>query len=110
MAKSLGNMLGKSSVSMSNMSQVNMLVKPLVNMLAELLANLCFFSIWLFFHKDPRLIVHQVKTEALTPLYHFHQFHRHLDICHAITAGNSSLHIASIQTQTGKLCFPDLSC
>ena len=88
MAKSLGNMLGKSSVSMSNKSQVNMLVQPLVNMLAELL----------------------VKTEALTPLYHFHQFHRHLDICRAITAENSPLHIASIHTQTGKLCFSDLSC
>ena len=32
---------------------------------------------------------------SLTPLYHFHPLHRHLDISRAITADSSILHIAS---------------
>ena len=43
---------------------------------------------------------------SLTPLYHFHPHHRHLDINQAITAESSPLHIASSQTQTRNLWFP----
>ena len=42
----------------------------------------------------------------LTPLYHFHPLHRHLDIRRAITAESSPLHIASSRTRTANLCFP----
>ena len=38
----------------------------------------------------------------LTPIYHFHPLHRHLDISRAITAESSSLHIASDRTRTRK--------
>ena len=36
----------------------------------------------------------------LTPHYHFHLLHRHLDISRAITAESLPLHIASSRTQT----------
>ena len=53
-----------------------------------------FSSIWVFFHVHSRFTGQQGKGEALclTPLYHFHPFHRHLDISRAITAENSPLH------------------
>ena len=49
----------------------------------------------------------QGKGEAisLSPLYHFHPLHRHLDISRAITAESSPLHIASSWTWTGNLWF-----
>ena len=57
-----------------------------------------FFSIWVFFHEHSRFAGQQGKGEAisLTPLYHFHPLHRHLDISLAITAEISPLHIATI--------------
>ena len=45
----------------------------------------------------------------LTPLYHFHLLHRHLDISRAIAAGSSPLHIAGSRTRTGNLWFPSAS-
>ena len=45
----------------------------------------------------------------LTPLYHFHPLHRHLDISRAITAESSPLHIAGSRTRAGNLCFPSAS-
>ena len=41
-----------------------------------------FFSIRVFFHEHSRVTDQQRKEEAisLTPLYHFHPLHRHLDI------------------------------
>ena len=46
-----------------------------------------FFSIWVFFHEHSRFTGQQGKGEGiyLTPLYHFHPLHRHLDISRAIT-------------------------
>ena len=41
----------------------------------------------------------------LTPHYHFHPLHRHLDIRRAITAGSSPLHLGSSRTRTGNLWF-----
>ena len=63
-----------------------------------------FFSIWVFFHKHSRFTGKQGKGEGiyLTPLYHFHPLHRHLDISRAITAESSPLHIADSRTRTGK--------
>ena len=51
------------------------------------------------------------KGEAiyLTPLYHFHALHRHLDISRAITAKSSPQRIASSRTRTGNLWFPSAS-
>lgn len=40
---------------------------------------LIYSFIWVFFHKRPRITGQQVKGETLTPLYHFHSLHRHLD-------------------------------
>ena len=42
---------------------------------------------------------------SLTPHYHFHPFHIHLDISWAIIAESSPLHIASSRTRTGNLWF-----
>ena len=42
---------------------------------------------------------------SLTPLYHFHPLHRHLDISWATTAESSPLHIASSRT----MCRGELS-
>ena len=52
------------------------------------------FSIWIFFHEHSRFTRQQGKGEGiyLTPLYHFHPLHRHLDISRAITAESSPLH------------------
>ena len=45
-------------------------------------AQKTFFSIWIFFHEHSRFTGQQGKGEviSLTPLYHLHSFHRHLDI------------------------------
>ena len=70
-----------------------------------------FFSIWVFFHDHSRITGLQGKGEgiSLTPHYHFHPLHRHLDISRAITAESSPLHIASSRTRTGNLWFPSAS-
>ena len=43
---------------------------------------LVFFSIWVLFHEHSRITELQGKGEdiSLTPYYHFHRFHRQLDI------------------------------
>ena len=68
----------------------------------------CFFLSVFPFNEHQRFIGHQEKGKAtsLTPLYLFHQLHRHLDISQTITAESSSLHIFSSRTQTGNLWFP----
>ena len=73
--------------------------------------NLTIFSIWTFFHEHSRITGLQGKGEdiSLTPHYHFHPFHRHLDISRAITAESSPLHIASSRTRTGNLWFSSAS-
>ena len=70
-----------------------------------------FFSIWVFFQEHSRFTGQQGKGEGiyLTPLYHFHPLHRHLDISRAIAAESSPLHIAGSQTGTGNLWFPSAS-
>ena len=73
--------------------------------------NVTFFSSWVFFHDHSRITGLQGKGQAisLTPLYHFHPLHRHLDINQAITAESSPLHIVCSQTRTGNLWFPSTS-
>ena len=70
-----------------------------------------FFSIWVFFQEHLRITGLQGKGESisLTPRYHFHLLHRHLDINWAITAESSPLHITSSQTRTGNLWFSKAS-
>ena len=70
-----------------------------------------FFSIWVFFHERAPFIGQQGKGKGiyLTPLYHFHPLHRHLDITRKITAESSPLHIARSRTRTGNLWFPSAS-
>ena len=48
---------------------------------------------WVFFHKHSRSTGLQGKGEgiSLTPHYHFHPLHRHLDASRAITAESSPL-------------------
>ena len=46
---------------------------------------------------------------SLTPHYHLHPLHRHLDISRANTAERSPLHMANSRTQTGNLWFPSAS-
>ena len=68
---------------------------------------LSFFSIWVFFHNYSWITGLQGKREGIssTPHYHFHPFHRHLDISQAITAESSPLHIGSSWTQTATFSF-----
>ena len=70
-----------------------------------------FFSIWVLFHEHSRITGLQGKGEgiSLTPRYHFHLLHRHLDISRVIAAGTSPLHIASSRTWTGNRWFPALT-
>ena len=70
-----------------------------------------FVFIWVFFHDHSRITGLQGKREgiSLTPHYHFHPLHRHLDISRAITADSSPLHIGSSRARTGNLCFPSAS-
>ena len=67
-----------------------------------------FFSIRVFFHDHPRItgLWGKGKGISLTPRYHFHPLHRHLDIGRAITAESSPLHIASSRARTENLWFP----
>ena len=55
-------------------------------------SEIFFFSIWVFFHEHSRFTGQQRKGEGicLTPLYHFHPLHTHLDISRAITAESKS--------------------
>ena len=73
--------------------------------------KVAFFSIWVFFQEHSRVTGLQGKWEGipLTLRYHFHPFHRHLDISRAITAESSPLHMASSWTQTGNLSLPSAS-
>ena len=66
-----------------------------------------FFSIWILFHEHSRFTGQQGKGEGiyLTPLYHFHPLHRHLDISRAITTESSPLHIAGSRTRTGNRVY-----
>ena len=51
-----------------------------------------FFSICVYFHEHSPFTEQQGKREALyvTPLYHFHPLHRHLDISRAeLTSAHS---------------------
>ena len=75
------------------------------------LKNLKKISIWVFFHEHSRFTGQQGKEEGiyLSPLYHFHPLHRHLDISQAITAESSPLHIGGSRTRTGNLWFPSAS-
>ena len=70
-----------------------------------------FFSIWVFFHEHSWITGLQGKGEGipLTPHYHFHMLHRHLDISWAITGESSPFHIASSQTRTRNLWLPSAS-
>ena len=56
-----------------------------------------FFFVWVFFHEHSQITVLQGKGEGipLTPQYHFHPLHRHLDISREFTAESSHLHVAS---------------
>ena len=67
-------------------------------------SNLFFFSIWVFFHEHSRITGLQGKVEGicLTPHYHFHPLHRHLDISRAITPESSPLHIASTRPDSNR--------
>ena len=58
-----------------------------------------------FFPRNSRFTGQQGKGEgiSLTPLYHLHPLHRHLDISQSITAVSSSLHITSSRTYTENL-------
>ena len=47
------------------------------------------------------------KAISLTPLYHSHPLHRHLDASRTISAGSLHLHMVSFRTPTGKLWFPE---
>ena len=53
---------------------------------------------------SPTFTIHRTAGEEgegiyLTPLYHFHPIHRHIDISRAITAESSTLHIAGSRTR-----------
>ena len=73
------------------------------------LVILIFFSIWVFFREHSWFTGQEGKGGGylfyLTPLYHFHPLHRHLDINRVIAIESSPLCIASNRTRTGNLWF-----
>ena len=75
------------------------------------LGTIFFFLSGFFFDEHSRITGLQGKGEgiSLTPHYHFHSLHRHLDINQGITTQSSPLHIASNRTGTGNFCFPSAS-
>ena len=77
----------------------------------DLFCFLFVFSIWIFFHKYSQITGLQGKGEgiSLTPHYHFHPLHRHLDISRVITPESSPLHIASSRDRAGNLWCPSAS-
>ena len=65
--------------------------------------SMCKYSIFFFFYLgflSRTFTIHRTAGEgeaiSLSPLYHFHLLHRHLDISRAITAESSPLHIAIV--------------
>ena len=74
--------------------------------------TIIFFSMWVFFHNHSRITGLQGKGEgiSLTPHYHFHPLHRHLDIGWVIMADSSPLPIGISRTRTGNLWFLSASC
>ena len=70
-------------------SLINKLILAVVFMTLVFFCFL-FFSMWVFFHEHSRITRLQGKGEgiSLTPHYHFHSLHGHLDISRAITAEN----------------------
>ena len=71
----------------------------------------CFFFYLGFLSRT--FTIHGAAGEGggylLTPVYHFHPLHRHLDISRAIAAESSPLHIAGSRTRTRNLWFPSAS-
>ena len=68
------------------------------------------FSVWVFFHEyhDSRT-AGKVEVISLFAFYHFHPFHRHLDISQVIATENSPLRIVNSWTRTENLRFPSAS-
>ena len=66
-----------------------------------------FISIWVFYNDHLRITGLQGKGESisLTPHYHFHPLHRHLDISQVIAAEISPLRIGRSRTRTRNLWF-----
>ena len=77
----------------------------------KLFGHILVFAIWGFFYEHSRFTAQQGKGEAisLTPLYHFHPLHRHLDISWANTGESSPLHVANSRIRTMNLWFPNAS-
>ena len=86
-------------------------MQPIHRILSFFFFFFFFFSIWVLFHEHSQFTGEQGKGEGiyLTPLYHFHPLHRHLDISRAIAAESSPLHIAGSRTRTGNLWLPSAS-
>ena len=95
----------------------NVFYKGLANVFTQVKG---WYSIFLFLgFLSQILTIHRTAGEVggggggaiyLTPSYHFHPLHRHLDISWVISAESSHLHIASNRPQTKKLWFPSASC
>ena len=75
----------------SKTSVVAVIIFLETNRIYWLLTSVCFFSIWVFFHKHSRFTGQQTKrkTTFLTPFYHFDSFHRHLEISRAVATESS---------------------
>ena len=65
-----------------------------------------FFPFWVFFHKHSQITGLQGKGEgiSLTPHYHLHPLHTHLDISQTITAESSPLHILAARLELVSKC------
>ena len=74
--------------------------------------NLTFSFFYLGFFSREFMIhrtVEEGKAISLTPLHHFHPFHRHLDIFRVITAESSLLSIGSSPNRIGSYTCPKYS-
>ena len=86
------------SVSTDNLKTAPAFYGTQVDLCGPFRASIFFYLD--FFHNHSRTTELQGKGGdiSLTPHYHFHPLHRHLDISWTITAGSSPLHIGSSRT------------
>ena len=116
-----GNKTMVSSPCSNFLYEVSLYLKIRVSELKKLFGNdreylyIKFINVFFFYlgFLSRTFTIHGTAGEGegiyLTPLYHFHPLHRHLDISRTITAESSPLHIASSRTRAGNLWFPSAS-
>ena len=96
----------------TNYSFIKMVIKKIEQVVKNLIGATIYIFFYLGFLSQPftnHRTTGEGETISLTPHYHFHPLHRHLDIGRAITVESSPLHISSSRTRTRNLWFSSVS-